>query len=282
MRGGRWCPPSTTRTVPPASAACLDRRGRPGRRVQLPGAGARVCCQHDRERRLPRVALAGARGFSITASLVALGAFSLGALAGGRLGTEPGAHRGRLLAVTGTVEVRLVVASVGIAATAGDPGSGVARYVLIEVLSQHGNGRPRRRGGREMTARSNSSRAAGPDPRRSPRQRASGKGDPGLRDVTQCRLSGSRRAAGLAVLRAGGDLQLVRMMDAPPAEHAHRHRRVGFVAGSGLARAPTQPVRDQKHRREQRRRPGRQDHDRVGVLISREVDRLAQRRHRGP
>jgi uncharacterized membrane protein YoaK (UPF0700 family) len=79
-------------------------------------------------------ALAGASGFSITASLVALGAFSLGALAGGRLNTGLGAHRGRLLAVTGVVEACLVVASVGIAATVGDPGSGVARYVLIVLL----------------------------------------------------------------------------------------------------------------------------------------------------
>jgi uncharacterized protein (DUF302 family)/uncharacterized membrane protein YoaK (UPF0700 family) len=44
-------------------------------------------------------ALAGASGFSIAASLTALGAFSLGALLGGRLSTELSAHRGRLLAV---------------------------------------------------------------------------------------------------------------------------------------------------------------------------------------
>ena len=80
-------------------------------------------------------ALAGASGFSITASLVALGAFSLGALAGGRLGTELGAHRGRLLAVVTAIQAVLVVASVVIAATAGDPGSGVARYVLIVLLA---------------------------------------------------------------------------------------------------------------------------------------------------
>jgi uncharacterized membrane protein YoaK (UPF0700 family) len=79
-------------------------------------------------------ALAGASGFSLAASLVALGAFSLGALGGGRLNTELGAHRGRLLAVTGAVEACLVVASVGIAATAGDAGSGLARYVLIVLL----------------------------------------------------------------------------------------------------------------------------------------------------
>ena len=68
-------------------------------------------------------ALAGASGFSLAASLVALGAFSLGALAGGRL-----------LAVTAVVEACLVAASVAIAATADDPGSGLARYVLIVLL----------------------------------------------------------------------------------------------------------------------------------------------------
>ncbi len=79
-------------------------------------------------------ALAGASGFSLAASLVALGAFSLGALAGGRLTTELGTHRGRLLAVTAVVEACLVAASVAIAATADDPGSGLARYVLIVLL----------------------------------------------------------------------------------------------------------------------------------------------------
>src|SRR5439155_9821479 len=44
-------------------------------------------------------ALAGASGFSISASLVALGAFGLGAAAGGRVATHIGARRGRLLAV---------------------------------------------------------------------------------------------------------------------------------------------------------------------------------------
>ena len=80
-------------------------------------------------------ALAGASGFSITASLAALGAFSLGALAGGRLSTELGTHRGRLLAVVTGIQTVLVVASVAVAATAGDPGSGVARYVLIVLLA---------------------------------------------------------------------------------------------------------------------------------------------------
>jgi uncharacterized membrane protein YoaK (UPF0700 family) len=79
-------------------------------------------------------ALAGASGFSLAASLVALAAFGVGALAGGRLSKRLGVHRGRLLAVAATVEVCLVVASVGIAATVGDPGTGAARYLLIVLL----------------------------------------------------------------------------------------------------------------------------------------------------
>jgi uncharacterized membrane protein YoaK (UPF0700 family) len=79
-------------------------------------------------------ALAGASGFSIVASLVALGAFSLGALAGGRLSKALGGSRGWLIAVAAAVEACLVAASVGIAASAGSPGSGMARYVLIVLL----------------------------------------------------------------------------------------------------------------------------------------------------
>src|SRR5271154_3258725 len=42
-------------------------------------------------------ALAGARGFSVTSSLTALGAFALGSLLGGLVGSRQTAHRGRLL-----------------------------------------------------------------------------------------------------------------------------------------------------------------------------------------
>ncbi len=79
-------------------------------------------------------ALAGATGFSIPASLAALGAFSLGALIGGRLIARLGTHRGRLLAVASAVEALLLAAAVAVAATAGSPGSGVARYLLIVLL----------------------------------------------------------------------------------------------------------------------------------------------------
>src|SRR2546422_4773653 len=56
-------------------------------------------------------AFAGASGFSISASLVALGAFCVGALTGGRVATLVGAHRGRLLAVASALETLLVGAS---------------------------------------------------------------------------------------------------------------------------------------------------------------------------
>jgi uncharacterized membrane protein YoaK (UPF0700 family) len=80
------------------------------------------------------LALAGAGGFSIAASLVALAAFSLGAVAGGRLSTRWGGHRGRLVAVVAAIEALLVAASAGITATVSDPGSGVTGYVLIVLL----------------------------------------------------------------------------------------------------------------------------------------------------
>src|SRR5439155_20814044 len=44
-------------------------------------------------------ALAGATGFSIPASLVALGCFASGAIIGGRVASSLGDHRGRLLGV---------------------------------------------------------------------------------------------------------------------------------------------------------------------------------------
>src|SRR2546426_693793 len=79
-------------------------------------------------------ALAGAAGFSISASLSALGAFCLGALAGGRLSTHLRAHRGRLLSMASAVEAFLVGGSVAIAATASNPGGSGTRYVLIVLL----------------------------------------------------------------------------------------------------------------------------------------------------
>ncbi|WP_030247134.1 YoaK family protein [Streptomyces sp. NRRL S-350] len=75
-------------------------------------------------------ALAGAPGLSATASLVSLGAFLTGALAGGRLGSRTPAHRGRLLALaTGIQTVLTAAAAVTDAVT-----DGSARYALIVLL----------------------------------------------------------------------------------------------------------------------------------------------------
>ena len=46
--------------------------------------------------------------------------------------------------------------------------------------------------------------------------------------------------------------------------------------------APAEPMRNQQHGREEHRRPYREDRDRAGVLIAREVDRLAERRDGPP
>ncbi len=84
-------------------------------------------------------ALAGASGFSIPASLVALasfvvGALIAGALIGGKLGSGLGSHRGHLLSVTASVQVLLLAASVVVAAVSGDPVATGYRYALIVVL----------------------------------------------------------------------------------------------------------------------------------------------------
>jgi uncharacterized membrane protein YoaK (UPF0700 family) len=80
-------------------------------------------------------AIAGAQGFSIVASLVALVSFGLGSVLGGRIGARFGDHRGHHVAVaTGTQSVLLAVAMI-LALVGSHPfGSGV-RYSLIVALS---------------------------------------------------------------------------------------------------------------------------------------------------
>jgi len=79
-------------------------------------------------------ALAGASGFSIPASFSALGAFSLGAVSGGRFGRRFGGHRGHLLAASCGLEALLVASSLTVAASVGRPGSGIDRFALIGLL----------------------------------------------------------------------------------------------------------------------------------------------------
>jgi uncharacterized membrane protein YoaK (UPF0700 family) len=80
-------------------------------------------------------AVAGAPGLSVTASLVALGAFLVGAVAGGRIGARLGAHRGRNLRAATATSVSLVLVAVLVAAVVGSSVSQAARYGLIVTLA---------------------------------------------------------------------------------------------------------------------------------------------------
>ena len=72
-------------------------------------------------------ALAGASGFSLSASLSALAGFLVGAAVGGALAERQGGHRGRLVAITGGGELVLVLGALVAAVAAGSrPGPGSA------------------------------------------------------------------------------------------------------------------------------------------------------------
>jgi uncharacterized membrane protein YoaK (UPF0700 family) len=79
-------------------------------------------------------ALAGTSGLSALASLAALGAFLLGALAGGRIATRSGTHRGRHLRTAMAAALTWVLLAVLLAALLGQPVSQDARYGLIVPL----------------------------------------------------------------------------------------------------------------------------------------------------
>jgi uncharacterized membrane protein YoaK (UPF0700 family) len=80
-------------------------------------------------------ALAGAPGLSATASLAALGAFLLGALAGGRIAVRCSGHRGRHLRTASAIALVAMVLAVALAAIIGQPVTGGARYALIVPLA---------------------------------------------------------------------------------------------------------------------------------------------------
>lgn len=79
-------------------------------------------------------ALAGAPGFSIAASLVALVAFTVGAFVGGRLGARHSEHRGRLHSSAAAIQAVFLAASAVLAAVSGSPVTSGFRYSLIVVL----------------------------------------------------------------------------------------------------------------------------------------------------
>ena len=80
-------------------------------------------------------ALAGAPGFSLAASALALAAFWAGAFAGGTLGSRLGSHRGRLLAGATGLQVALVAVSVVLTLLAASPVPAGTRYPLIALLA---------------------------------------------------------------------------------------------------------------------------------------------------
>jgi uncharacterized membrane protein YoaK (UPF0700 family) len=79
-------------------------------------------------------ALMGAPGFSIPASIAALGSFGLGAAIGGRIGVNLGPHRARLLSACTTIQTAFVAVSVALAALSGNAVTTGFRYGLIAVL----------------------------------------------------------------------------------------------------------------------------------------------------
>ena len=80
-------------------------------------------------------ALAGASGFSIGLSLVALGAFLVGGLAGGRLAVRLSERRLQLLRTSTALQFLPVAAAVTIAAVAGDPLGRASQYVVVAALA---------------------------------------------------------------------------------------------------------------------------------------------------
>jgi uncharacterized membrane protein YoaK (UPF0700 family) len=80
-------------------------------------------------------AIAGAQDFSIAASVTATAAFLVGALAGGRLGTRVGQHRGRLLAVATYIKIALLGAAFGLSAVSSNLDPVLVQYGLLVLLA---------------------------------------------------------------------------------------------------------------------------------------------------
>src|ERR1700723_2163919 len=80
-------------------------------------------------------AVAGAHGFSIAASLVALVSFGFGSVIGGRIVARYGHHRGRHLASAMVVEAIFLAAAVVLALWSSNAPQHGFRYALIVVLS---------------------------------------------------------------------------------------------------------------------------------------------------
>jgi len=80
-------------------------------------------------------AWAGDASLSAAASLLALAAFLLGALAGGELAARSGAHRGRHLTAGSGAALVLLVAALAVAVAGREPYAGGSRYALVVLLA---------------------------------------------------------------------------------------------------------------------------------------------------
>ncbi|MFI6892926.1 YoaK family protein [Streptomyces sp. NPDC050256] len=80
-------------------------------------------------------AFAGAPGFSLVASFVALGGFVAGAVTGGRFVHRSHAHRGRMLLHALCAETACVLAALVVTLVSGSPYTGGVRFTLIALLA---------------------------------------------------------------------------------------------------------------------------------------------------
>ncbi len=81
------------------------------------------------------LAVGGVSEFSVAVSLTAMGSFLLGALAGGRLGSSTGEHRGRFLALATYAQVCVVGAAFVVSLASSDVSGGILAYALIVLLA---------------------------------------------------------------------------------------------------------------------------------------------------
>ncbi len=79
--------------------------------------------------------LAGASGISVWASLVALGSFLGGSLAGGHLGRRLGPHRGKVLRGASLLQLGALGSAAIVVALASDSSRGSPRYVETALLA---------------------------------------------------------------------------------------------------------------------------------------------------
>ena len=80
-------------------------------------------------------AIAGAKGLSVAASLVALGSFLVGGVAGGRTANRLPVHHGKLLQAGLAIQLGAVGLALAVAASGGDPITSARRYALIALLA---------------------------------------------------------------------------------------------------------------------------------------------------